>query len=1182
MENPHSPRAAEGEEYSDIEKTIPLYRRAVLKGAAASPLAAAGLPAVADDVAAQQTSDEDWPQFQFDTGNTGHNPDGTGPTTGVGTLWNPFSTGDHVTSPVVVNGVIYVGSGDGNVYAVDAADGSHQWSFGTGGTVWAPAVDAGTVYVGSRGGHVHALDASDGTEQWRWPFPKGGASAAPTVANGVVYAPGADDRFFALDASDGSERWRIFTGECAGGQVQTPAIVDGVVYITEDCGKTWALNASDGSVQWKFDDGSGRGQASPPTVVDGTVYFGTVEADSPEGNTVFAVDASSGTEQWRFTFTPEGDVKSSPAVANGTVFFGSDNGIVYALNASDGTKVWEFATGDRVTSSPAVVNGVVYIGSEDGNLYLLDASSGEEIDQFGTGGAINSSPAVANSNIYVGSRDSNLYGLEGGEANDAPTAAFDFTPDNPVVGEEVTFDPSASSDPDGSISTFGWDFDGDGNFDKTVFSDEKVTHTYSEAGDFSVTLKVTDDDGATDETTKTVSVSKINLELQEESVRLVQTVEDTHVTQIGFQEEDPDIIAGRNASVAFNFESIENPKQLSDEVEVQVIRDKEDDPPSFHLSSDDIRKLDGDPEDPDSLVVLNDDNPDRKENTDVPVFSIANDISSVTVKIPDSKKINGDEFQLTEGNHFTVRGERHLRVGFISVYAPDGGPNFDPEQGVSYGFIPEKDSDDPRIAGGPLRYKSVVDNAVEYLKRVYPVSELTVYRHDIPIKGTDQQGEPDIDYQNARIAFDLALEDPHFPAQGEMIVGEASDLQEEGFSATVLIVPNADVGTSYDPELSSDWYYQFHGMGGTLGQEPRGRASAAGMESILNPLIDMSTVAHEMGHHFAENRLYFDAPNHPMAQRDDDGSDTLLRNIDWDHARARDSDFDNDGNLDEPGVISTGFDFVDGDFKLVNGFGINTQTGEFEIKSPSDTDDDGILEFEQRESFMSYAMIRQQFEDEVWADSRIYQHLIEQEFDNPDQEGEVQPVLSLRGHTSNIEFSNVFKHPGIPESQREGSVSLELLDTEDNILIDRNVPDTLELTFQNGTRMKEGVVMATLPFPEETEVLVAKHDGVETRINPIERSVRDAINAIPDAGFINRPEQRREALFNKLDAIDRQMEQEKFRAAKRKMKRDIRDKLERWLRQNYDSAANQPTKQDMLNLVDDMIFRLETLANGAG
>ncbi|WP_198664700.1 PKD domain-containing protein [Halorubrum sp. 48-1-W] len=90
--------------------------------------------------------------------------------------------------------------------------------------------------------------------------------------------------------------------------------------------------------------------------------------------------------------------------------------------------------------------------------------------------------------------------VEEEDENEDPTASFTASPDSPEAGETVSFDASASTD-DGSIESYEWDF-GDGD----TASGEEVTHAFDEDGDYDVELEVTDDDGATNTTTQTVSV----------------------------------------------------------------------------------------------------------------------------------------------------------------------------------------------------------------------------------------------------------------------------------------------------------------------------------------------------------------------------------------------------------------------------------------------------------------------------------------------------------------------------------------------------------------------------------------------------------------------------------------------------------------------------------------------------
>ncbi len=71
------------------------------------------------------------------------------------------------------------------------------------------------------------------------------------------------------------------------------------------------------------------------------------------------------------------DVASTPVIAEDRVFVACEDGLVFALNASDGTGIWHFDNGFGFEASPLFHDGKIYIGSLDGIMYCLDADSGE-------------------------------------------------------------------------------------------------------------------------------------------------------------------------------------------------------------------------------------------------------------------------------------------------------------------------------------------------------------------------------------------------------------------------------------------------------------------------------------------------------------------------------------------------------------------------------------------------------------------------------------------------------------------------------------------------------------------------------------------------------------------------------------------------------------------------------------
>ena len=86
-----------------------------------------------------------------------------------GIKWKFHTGGRVISSPAVVNGVVYVGSTDGNFYAIDAASGTVKWKLAT--KAWevsSAAVDSGVVFFISYDGNFYALDAATGPEKWRF------------------------------------------------------------------------------------------------------------------------------------------------------------------------------------------------------------------------------------------------------------------------------------------------------------------------------------------------------------------------------------------------------------------------------------------------------------------------------------------------------------------------------------------------------------------------------------------------------------------------------------------------------------------------------------------------------------------------------------------------------------------------------------------------------------------------------------------------------------------------------------------------------------------------------------------------------------------------------------------------------------------------------------------------------
>jgi outer membrane protein assembly factor BamB len=420
-----------------------------------------------------------WMMFHHDLNHTGYS-NSTVPSS-LDTIWNSSGaiSGKVRSSPAVVDGMVFVGSSDGNVYALNATTGEKLCDpfWANASVESSPAVFNNMVFVGAMNGTVYALNADSLTKNWSTSIGHA-IKSSPAVDKDMVFVGSDDGYMYALNASTSSEVWRFRTAYA----VNSSAAVSGdKIFIGVTDGRVYALDM-EGRPEWHFD--ANASVESSPTVADGRVFVG-----SDDGK-LYAIHEN-GTHLWDKTLGPA--VKSSPAVAYGRVFVGSMNGSFYALNVTNGNILNTTTLGDSVYSSPAVADGKIFVGSSDNRTYILNATTFSPIESFTTQGCIYSSPAVADNKVFIGSDDWKVWCF--GPENKKPIPIIEVDSAEPFILQTVTFNGSKSYDPDGNITSCTWDF-GDGSIPE-YYDDwdvgKTVTHIYKTTRPYTVNLTVKDD-----------------------------------------------------------------------------------------------------------------------------------------------------------------------------------------------------------------------------------------------------------------------------------------------------------------------------------------------------------------------------------------------------------------------------------------------------------------------------------------------------------------------------------------------------------------------------------------------------------------------------------------------------------------------------------------------------------------
>ncbi|MBS3094430.1 PQQ-binding-like beta-propeller repeat protein, partial [Candidatus Pacearchaeota archaeon] len=138
-------------------------------------------------------------------------------------------------------GIVYIGSGDKNFYALNSTNGSQIWNYTTGeGIISSPAVSKEMVYFGSNDFNLYALNSTTGVQIWNYST-NGEVQGSPAVSSsGVLIVGSNDNKTYALNATTGSLFWSYLTN---GNFQSSPAISNGLVYIGSNDGYLYAFSS---------------------------------------------------------------------------------------------------------------------------------------------------------------------------------------------------------------------------------------------------------------------------------------------------------------------------------------------------------------------------------------------------------------------------------------------------------------------------------------------------------------------------------------------------------------------------------------------------------------------------------------------------------------------------------------------------------------------------------------------------------------------------------------------------------------------------------------------------------------------------------------------------------------------------------------------------------------------------
>jgi eukaryotic-like serine/threonine-protein kinase len=349
--------------------------------------------------------------------------------------WSFSTEGKILSSPLMLDNFIYVGSDDGNFYALNAKEGKEIWRFNTGNAIRCTAIAHGQLVIFQSGNRLIALDRQSGKLKWQF-YPEGlkGKTtlqnadswdyhhSSPVLHNKVVYYGNDYGSIYGINLKDGKKIME-YTSSNKSAIRATPAIDDNILFFGDFEGYLYAYNLKKKKLEWSLKtydkkDYPGFGAIISKIKVEGdNLFFGA-------RNYHFQVlNKKTGALVWKYTNPSGGWISGTPVVKDGKVYVGgSDTHSLHVFEEATGKElqVIPFKNGGAMFSEPVLFDNYVMVQTGDaynsengkGFIYILNRTDGTMVREYEIGGNVFTTSVYNNKSIYISSFDKKVYAIK--------------------------------------------------------------------------------------------------------------------------------------------------------------------------------------------------------------------------------------------------------------------------------------------------------------------------------------------------------------------------------------------------------------------------------------------------------------------------------------------------------------------------------------------------------------------------------------------------------------------------------------------------------------------------------------------------------------------------------------------------------------------------------------------------
>ncbi|MEM2179001.1 MAG: CARDB domain-containing protein [Candidatus Methanomethylicaceae archaeon] len=275
--------------------------------------------------------------------------------------------------------------------------------------------------------------------------------------------------------------------------------------------------------------------------------------------------------------------------------------------------------------------------------------------------------------------------------------------------------------------------------------------------------------------------------------------------------------------------------------------------------------------------------------------------------------------------------------------------------------------------------------------------------------------------------------------------------------------------------------------------------------------------------------------------------------------------------------------------EIAHTFGLNLQAEEYDVNPPGNPANGYWVEKHKEITngicFMGYAPPKYTYNywdgRDVWVCNETFENLFK-EFIKIEEDKIYPDVLVIGGIVFKNGTINLTKWYYVENRKIEyplpGNYSIITLDWNGKLIDKINFTVSFYLITEPHSIIETNVTGFVFPisFAKNIAMIKIQYNNITIfEINPYIKLLHDAIDCIPENAFVKDGIGRRKALHNKINEIEEKIMKNLIIDARNKLKFDLRDKLQKWLIDNYEiTDPLQLSKNEILDLVDEIINRL--------